>query len=83
MLAVVAESRHDRLHAMSHAARRFTRPGETWEEVVAAQFLHHYPLGRIGAPADIANAALFLASDEASWISGVDLPVDGGYMAKL
>lgn len=64
-------------------SRSRLRPGETWEEVVAAQFLHHYPLGRIGAPADIANAALFLASDEASWISGVDLPVDGGYMAKL
>jgi 3-oxoacyl-[acyl-carrier protein] reductase len=37
------------------------------------------PLGRIGQPEDIANAALFLASDEASWITGVNLPVDGGY----
>ncbi len=64
-------------------SRSRLKPGETWEEVVAAQFLHQYPLGRIGAPADVANAALFLASDESSWISGVDLPVDGGYMAKL
>lgn len=36
------------------------------------------PLGRVGQPEDIVNAALFLASDEASWISGVNLVVDGG-----
>lgn len=40
-----------------------------------------YPLGRIGEPTDIANAALFLASDEAAWITGAILPVDGGFMA--
>lgn len=36
------------------------------------------PLGRLGKPEDVANAALFLASDEASFITGVVLPVDGG-----
>jgi 3-oxoacyl-[acyl-carrier protein] reductase len=36
------------------------------------------PLGRFATPADIANAASFLASDEAALITGVDLPVDGG-----
>jgi 3-oxoacyl-[acyl-carrier protein] reductase len=36
------------------------------------------PLGRMGEPRDIANAYLFLASDEASFISGVTLRVDGG-----
>lgn len=40
-----------------------------------------YPLGRVGEPADVARAALFLASDEAAWITGVTLPVDGGLMA--
>jgi NAD(P)-dependent dehydrogenase (short-subunit alcohol dehydrogenase family) len=40
-----------------------------------------YPLGRVGEPQDIANAALFLASDEAAWITGVILPVDGGLTA--
>lgn len=40
-----------------------------------------YPLGRIGEPADVASAALFLASDEAAWITGTVLPVDGGFMA--
>ncbi len=36
---------------------------------------------RIGRPEDVASAALFLASDEASWITGIDLNVDGGMMA--
>jgi len=40
-----------------------------------------YPLGRVGEAEDIANAALFLASDEASWITGTVLNVDGGLMA--
>jgi NAD(P)-dependent dehydrogenase (short-subunit alcohol dehydrogenase family) len=39
------------------------------------------PLGRIGAPADIAPVAVFLASDMARYITGVTLPVDGGYLA--
>lgn len=40
-----------------------------------------YPLGRVGEPEDIANAALFLASDEAAWITGATLVVDGGLLA--
>jgi NAD(P)-dependent dehydrogenase (short-subunit alcohol dehydrogenase family) len=38
----------------------------------------NYVLGRWGAPQDVANAAVFLASDEASFITGIILPVDGG-----
>jgi len=41
------------------------------------------PLGRVGEPEDIANATLFLLSDAASFITGIDLVVDGGLMAKL
>ena len=40
-----------------------------------------YPLGRVGEPEDIANAAVFLCSDDAAWITGVTLPVDGGLSA--
>jgi meso-butanediol dehydrogenase / (S,S)-butanediol dehydrogenase / diacetyl reductase len=40
-----------------------------------------YPLGRVGQPEDVVGAALFLASDEASWITGAVLPVDGGLTA--
>jgi meso-butanediol dehydrogenase/(S,S)-butanediol dehydrogenase/diacetyl reductase len=40
-----------------------------------------YPLGRIGQPEDIAQALLFLASDDAAWITGVTLPVEGGVLA--
>jgi 3-oxoacyl-[acyl-carrier protein] reductase len=43
-----------------------------------AQFLATIPLGRFSTPADIANAALFLASPESSMITGVALEVDGG-----
>ncbi|HYS19072.1 MAG TPA: SDR family oxidoreductase [Candidatus Binatia bacterium] len=39
------------------------------------------PLGRVGEPEDIARCALFLASDEAAWISGTQIVVDGGALA--
>jgi len=42
------------------------------------QNIARIPLGRVGQPEDIVNAALFLASDEASWVTGVNLVVDGG-----
>lgn len=46
-----------------------------------ANFTNRIPLGRIGEPADIAGPAVFLASDLARYITGVTLPVDGGFLA--
>jgi NAD(P)-dependent dehydrogenase (short-subunit alcohol dehydrogenase family) len=40
-----------------------------------------HPLGRLGQPEDIAGLAVYLASDESSWVTGAALPVDGGYLA--
>ena len=53
------------------------RAEPAWAEAV----LKRYPLGRFGRPEEIAAAILFLASDEAGFITGAVLPVDGGYTA--
>ncbi|MDQ3383718.1 MAG: SDR family oxidoreductase, partial [Actinomycetota bacterium] len=49
----------------------------TIEELLAVRHAAS-PTGRMGSPWDVANAALFLASDEAAYVNGVCLPVDGG-----
>jgi len=65
-------------------------PGTMWTGLVEASKTHAtppaefpvlagIPMGRWGLAVDIANAALFLASDEAAYITGVVIPVDGGY----
>ena len=40
-----------------------------------------YPIGRFGKPEDVAHACLYLASDESSFVTGITLPVDGGFTA--
>jgi NAD(P)-dependent dehydrogenase (short-subunit alcohol dehydrogenase family) len=61
-----------------------TTTGLTAEQAkqAAAQFASQVPLGRRGTPEEIAAAVVFLASDESSYITGVDLAVDGG-MAQV
>ena len=51
-------------------------PAAAWRSYEAAQ-----PIGRLGTPEECADAALWLVSDEASFITGVALPVDGGFTA--
>ena len=58
-----------------------------WDERVRANpaifedLARWYPLGRVGAPDDVAAAIAFLASDDAGWITGTTLAVDGGLLA--
>jgi NAD(P)-dependent dehydrogenase (short-subunit alcohol dehydrogenase family) len=51
-------------------------------EAARARMLSHYPLQRFASPQDVADAAIFLASDRASYITGTDLVIDGGLLAK-
>jgi meso-butanediol dehydrogenase/(S,S)-butanediol dehydrogenase/diacetyl reductase len=50
-------------------------------EALFARMLGSIPMGRVGRPEDVAEAALFLAGDDASYVNGVALPVDGGMRA--
>jgi 3(or 17)beta-hydroxysteroid dehydrogenase len=54
--------------------------GATREAVVEG-FASVHPMKRMGRPHEPADAILFLASDSSSFITGADLPVDGGYLA--
>ena len=49
----------------------------TWREAI----LLKYPLQRFGQPDEVAAAILYLSSDEAAFVTGIALPVDGGYTA--
>jgi NAD(P)-dependent dehydrogenase (short-subunit alcohol dehydrogenase family) len=69
---------------MEHNLHRFGPPSSFRSRYTstAEDFLKSVPLGRFPRAADLAYAAIFLASDEASFITGIDIPVDGGVRAK-
>ena len=47
-----------------------------------ARLVRHYPMGRLGTPADVAAATVWLASEEAGWVTGQTVPVNGGYQTS-
>jgi len=55
--------------------------GASAEDVIKG-FADNHPMKRLGTPDEPANAILFLASDESSYSTGIDIPVDGGYLAQ-
>ncbi len=65
------------------AIEGFVAAGAEREALIATRNTAVPLRGQMGSAEDIANAALFLASDEASFITGVVLPVDGGQTARI
>ncbi|MBX2883824.1 MAG: SDR family oxidoreductase [Granulosicoccus sp.] len=63
-------------------AAQAKRLGVTDTEQVRKLSAERHPVGRIATTEDIANAILFLASDDAAFMTGVSMPVDGGYTAQ-
>jgi NAD(P)-dependent dehydrogenase (short-subunit alcohol dehydrogenase family) len=80
-LAVEWAERGIRVNAVAPGTIATEAVVELPEEYVAPMREAH-PVRRLGEPAEVAKAILFLASDEASFVTGAILPVDGGYLAQ-
>jgi NAD(P)-dependent dehydrogenase (short-subunit alcohol dehydrogenase family) len=85
-LAIEWAYRGIRVNAVAPGTIRTERVMRLPEEPGGVEYLaaieRMHPMGRIGEPSEVAAAILFLASADASFITGVVLPVDGGYLAQ-
>jgi len=85
-LAIEWADRGIRVNAVAPGTIRTERVKQLPDEPGGADYLQAieqmHPMGRIGEPSEVAAAILFLASDDASFITGTILPVDGGYLAQ-
>jgi NAD(P)-dependent dehydrogenase (short-subunit alcohol dehydrogenase family) len=85
-LAVEWADRGVRVNAVAPGTIRTERVKQLPEEPGGSEYLaaieQMHPMGRLGEPAEVASAIAFLASDEASFITGAVLPVDGGFLAQ-
>jgi 3-oxoacyl-[acyl-carrier protein] reductase len=84
--AVALASKKIRVNAIAPGSIEF--PGGTWEQRKSSDpelyntILRSIPWGRLGTPEEVANAALFLCSDAAAWVTGQTLSVDGGQFLR-
>jgi NAD(P)-dependent dehydrogenase (short-subunit alcohol dehydrogenase family) len=70
--------------ATPHSMEGLVQAGVALSEQEIMDRMHErVPLGRMGTAMDVANAALFLSSDEANFITGLEVPVDGGILAQV
>ncbi|MEV8096543.1 SDR family NAD(P)-dependent oxidoreductase [Kitasatospora sp. NPDC085879] len=85
-LAVECAPQGIRVNAVAPGTIRTDRVKQLPDEPGGPEYLEaivqQHPLGRLGEPEEVARAILFLASDEASFVTGAVLPVDGGYLAR-
>lgn len=85
-LAVEWADRGIRVNAVAPGTIRTERVKRLPEEPGGSEYLaaieQMHPMGRLGEPAEVASAIAFLASDDASFITGAVLPVDGGFLAQ-
>ncbi|KUI20493.1 short-chain dehydrogenase [Mycobacterium lehmannii] len=85
-LAVEWADRGIRVNAVAPGTIRTERVKQLPDEPGGSEYLaaieRMHPIGRLGEPAEVASAIAFLASDDASFITGAVLPVDGGYLAQ-
>lgn len=85
-LAVEWADRGIRVNAVAPGTIRTDAVKRIPEQPGGAEYLadieRMHPMGRLGEPAEVASAIVFLASDDASFITGAVLPVDGGYLAQ-
>ena len=84
LMAVDHAAEHIRVNSLSPGAVATDRLLQRWSDLAAADagLGPAHLLGRIGQPAEIAAAAAFLLSDDAAFVTGTDLLVDGGYTAR-
>ena len=76
-------SKNIRVNAIAPGAIRTDALASVLTPQIETAMLRHTPLGRLGEPSDIANAALFLCSPASAWISGQVLTVSGGGVQEL